>query len=504
MKRLLLIPILLFACINFAYFAYGDKGPVIWQKGVQLSQESQKAIILHNSSEEVLILGTELSATKDMQILEFIPFPAEPKVSLAQGAPFERIAKLIHKKGLVFYFARITKGGSGGSTVPVEIRLSEKIGLHDVTILKINDISQFSQWLDKFFKKNGIHADKDNLSRVYSNARDYVRRGIDYFVLDRVEVSNKVKFVEPLVYTFKSDKIYYPLKTSNLIGGKGVVELIMVLPGSVSEDIWQEFGNMFVMGKGVDVKISSSSKLHPEEVEAVYRSKPSPFFTGAAKIYLQVFRYSGPYNFRGDFTYDISKLVPYAYRYVSGDPVRGTTKFWPPFTAGEKRDFREAFCSGSGLKNFFFLQRYNLDCWGFIPNDEYAVYVALFRKQELPGIPWGRVVLEDTTVRKEYKGRDIDPVLQKAFNDKNKVGYPLEHVFPQNDKEKVWLRGDGDAPPLTGKTYISRVGFSKDGSRALVYVEHVGGSKTGVGYFTTLRKQGRDWRIVGFELDDRY
>ena len=183
---------------------------------------------------------------------------------------------------------------------PVEIRLSEKIGLHDVTAIKINDIEQFSRWLEDFFKSKGIRADREKLHDVYRNARDYLQRGYSYFVFDSVKVSEKLKFLEPLVYRFKTDKVYYPLKTSNLIGGTGAVELILVLPGSVSDDIWQTVPNVFVRGPGRDTLLSSSSKVYPREVAALHGSEP---FFAKAKIYLQVFKYKGNYDFKDDFTY---------------------------------------------------------------------------------------------------------------------------------------------------------------------------------------------------------
>jgi hypothetical protein len=141
MKKFLMGPIVLLFLMNSAH---ADKGPILWHEGVELSQESQKAIILHNSVEEVLILGTEMKASKKIEMLEFIPFPSESTVSLATGAPFEEMARLIKKKGLVFQFSSIGKGGGTTESVPVEIRLSKKIGLHDVTAIKINDIGQFA------------------------------------------------------------------------------------------------------------------------------------------------------------------------------------------------------------------------------------------------------------------------------------------------------------------------------------------------------------------------
>ena len=83
MKKFLIAPLVLLSLMNSAH---ADKGPILWHEGVEVSQESQKAIILHNAVEEVLILGTEMKANKKIEILEFIPFPSEPTVSLATGA----------------------------------------------------------------------------------------------------------------------------------------------------------------------------------------------------------------------------------------------------------------------------------------------------------------------------------------------------------------------------------------------------------------------------------
>jgi hypothetical protein len=92
--------------------AFADKGLITWNEGVELSQESQKAIILHNATEEILILGTEMKAKQETEILEFIPFPSEPQVSLAAGNPFEKIGQLISEKGLLFeYYDDFSKGG---------------------------------------------------------------------------------------------------------------------------------------------------------------------------------------------------------------------------------------------------------------------------------------------------------------------------------------------------------------------------------------------------------
>lgn len=493
-------------CLFLAGISYADRGPVIWNEGVELSQESQKAIILHNKTEEVLILGTEMKAKQETEILEFIPFPSEPRVSSAIGNPFEEVARLITRKGLLFeYYDQLMPGKGGeseGKTVPVEIRFSEKIGLHDVTAIKINDIEQFSRWLEDFFRSKGITVPKEKLQGVYDNARDYIRRGYPYFVFDSVKISQQLKFLEPLVYRFKTDKIYFPLKTSNLIGGTGTVEMILILPGSLSEDLWQSMPNIFARGGDRALHLSSSAKLYPAEIKTIYGAEP---FFGRSKIYLQVFKYWGPYDFKDDFTYDVGKLIPYAYRFEEENIIETRSEFTPSLTADERRDMREAYCPRINAPDNYLFSRqiFKLDCGNYIPRDEYEVYSALFRDQEFSGIPRAHVILEKNTTRQEYAGKNVDKSIDaeitKNFNDNNKVEYPLENGF--SDAGEIRIRGDERASPLsTGKTYVSRAGFNTARTRALVFVEHITGPRSGVGYFATLEKKAGVWTISGSHL----
>lgn len=497
MKKTLLVLAVLF---TLAGPVRADRGPVIWHEDVRLVQESQKAIILHNGSEEILVLGTELKANKETDILEFIPFPSEPKAELAKGNPFEEVSRLISEKGLVFQVISATRSGGQSATVPVEIRLSEKIGLHDVTVIKINDIGQFSGWLENYFKGRGIEADREKLSGVYSNALDYINRGYKYFVFDHVRVTEKTRFIEPLIYRFKTDRVYYPLKTSNLIGGRGAVEMVLILPGSLSDDIWQDIMKVFPVGDNIAINLSSSSKLTAKEIDAVCPS--GPFFGKTRKIYLQVLQYKGPYGFKDDLSYNMGKLVPYAHKHKVQDRFGMANEFVPPFTGDELRDLRERFCPESDPKYIYDIIDYRLDCGNFIPEDEYEVYAALFKKEGLSGIPSGRVVLDNKTVRKELKGRKINKIMLDDFNKKNKASYPLENAFPAGDKLVIELRGDGEAGNVfqKGSTGISRAGFNRDRTRALVYVEHITSPRSGVGYFVRLEKKSGEWEIEGAEL----
>lgn len=508
MKKLSVYVLLLLVISPFfAQKVCADKGPVLLQENVRLSQDSQKAIILHNGTQETLILGTELRSDRDIELLEFIPFPSEPSVELAKGDPFSSVSKLITDKGLVFLTDHDVpvKGGNGNpGTMPVEIRQSRKIGLHDVTTVKINDIEHFYAWLEGFFKGKGMYPDRSVLARVFDNARDYMSRGYIYFVFDYVPVTGETRFVEPLTYMFTTPEIYFPLKTSNLIGGTGNIELIFILPGSVTDKIWQDLPAIFAISRGTSA-LSSSAKLLRKDLRSLGIAED---FFGNSKIYIQVFHYRGPYKFKNDFTYKISSLVPYAYRYEI-PKWRDGKSYTPEFSREELRDLKEFYCPKSGDFEYFFkITDYGLDCWGYIPPEEYAVYTAIFADGTLSGIPHRDVSLQKMTSKKELKTTKIkvDPAMRKDFNEKNAVSYPLEEAFPDDGQAAITIESGKKDDVLTrhGKIYVSRVGFDKARTRALVHVDYIAGPRSGAGYFIFLDSVNGKWKVTHSLVDMVY
>ncbi|WP_353683658.1 hypothetical protein V4D30_07185 [Thermodesulfovibrio sp. 3907-1M] len=331
-----LIATIFFLLILSPSLLFADKGH-FWWDDASLSEDSQKAIIFHNKEEEVLILGTELKADKETGVLEFIPFPSEPAVSLAKGNPFEAINKLLRIKRIEFE-GPITKGGAG--TEPVEIRLSQKIGLHDVTVIKINDINGFNNWVIDFLDKKGIKKiELKALKNFSAIAEDYIKRGIQYFVFDYVEVKKTPRFIEPLIYRFKTDKLYYPLKTSNIIGGFGRIELVLILPGSLGINENERIKIIEAFPEKRRPELSTTSKVYLKELKPIYE-KADEIFTEKSKIYLQMLRYEGAYKFRDDLNIDISNIAPYARKVERGWGYE--PNFLDDFTLDELNDYFEA------------------------------------------------------------------------------------------------------------------------------------------------------------------
>ena len=100
-----------------------------------------------------------------------------PTATLVEGKPFERVSELMKKHNMVFLYQ--TKSG-GSSAVPVDVTFTAKIGAHDITVICINEIAEFKDWVAKFLKGKGL-APKGNNQQVEHVASDYLKRKIKYF-----------------------------------------------------------------------------------------------------------------------------------------------------------------------------------------------------------------------------------------------------------------------------------------------------------------------------------
>ncbi len=286
----------------FSINSIADMGQ-IHASAAKVSEDSQKAIIFHNLEEEVLILGTDLKAEIKTGILRFIPFPSEPAVRLAPEGSFAAAADLIKKHGLKFIWQ--SKGGSPAAQ-PVELRFNQKLGAHDIAVIKVNDASGFRKWVNDFFEKKGLPR-KNEYPEIEKIVDDYVRRAIPWFVFDFVEVTEETRFIEPVEFRFKTKKLYYPLKTSNTFGGVGGIDLILVLPGTLFNPLESYYEGCL----GIEnMRATTSAQTSPEELKAIY-SDAGAFF-GGRNIFIQFLSYRGEYKFNEDILADLSQAVPNA------------------------------------------------------------------------------------------------------------------------------------------------------------------------------------------------
>jgi len=288
----------LFFILIFSTVAYADMGAIAPAEYVDLSEPGQKAIIAHNGSEEILILETDLSATTSTEALRFIPLPSEPEVSLAPEGCFETLGKLV-KKHHLRYTIKYKGTSEPVPDKPVELRFHKKIGVHDVTVIKINNALYFRKWVNDYFRQKGL-PQRDEYIEIENLVADYLKREIQYFVFDFVKLDEKVTSVTPLIYRFKSQKLYYPLKTTNIFGGVGQIELF-IFARSARHSLWPSAA-FFQVSTASVVKANELIDICPAINELL-----------GEECFIQAFKYEGKLNFKGDIFQEISieEIMPW-------------------------------------------------------------------------------------------------------------------------------------------------------------------------------------------------
>nr|WP_225073677.1 DUF2330 domain-containing protein [Desulfuromonas sp. CSMB_57] len=281
-----------------------------------IREDSQKAIILHNGTEEVLILGTDLKGDRKTGILRFIPFPSEPRITKAPEATFDILAEVMKKHRLQFLMA--SKGG-GTEGASVELLLHEKLGFHDMTLIKVNDAAQFRAWVNTYFERKGLPTKAEYVT-AEAIVDDYVKRGIPYFVLDYVEVAEETRFIEPIAYRFAGKSLYYPLKTSNTFGGKGAIELVLLLPGTLCKPSIGAYESCLGLPAfNQHVQVSTSAAVPVDDLARIYPEAEA--FFGGRQVFMQMVSYWGDYSFDRDIMDDPGKAIPKAYGHAEGQPA---------------------------------------------------------------------------------------------------------------------------------------------------------------------------------------
>lgn len=78
--------------------AQADRGAIPFRPEVTIFERTQRALIAWNGEEEILLLSTDLRASRATKVLEVMPFPAEPRVTKGDVAVFRRAVRLINSK----------------------------------------------------------------------------------------------------------------------------------------------------------------------------------------------------------------------------------------------------------------------------------------------------------------------------------------------------------------------------------------------------------------------
>ncbi len=213
---------------------YADRGMIPVDPEVSVYEPGQKAILAWNGQEEIMILSTDVTSSQETLVLEILPLPSKPDIEPASFRSFEEIQSLIWNEGLNLLMYGNWKDARSGS---VEVVFHEEIGAHNITVVKASDTSELSSWMDDFLENSGVD-DVVSLGNFESVVEEYMNRGFRYYVLDLITVSLEERSVDPILYRFNSDFLYYPLVITSPVSGDTEITLFVLTEDKVDEDYY--------------------------------------------------------------------------------------------------------------------------------------------------------------------------------------------------------------------------------------------------------------------------
>lgn len=260
--------------------ANGGKNVQFDPMDVVVYEPGQKAIILWNGVEQILLLSTDIRTSQPSYLLEVIPMPNEPTVELGDFETFQKMQRLLIDKTM---WRVASGGGVPGAKAPesaARVTFQKQMGAHDVTVVNVVDKDRFVEWVNVYFAdKKAVNAKIDpEFTQVIQN---YLNRGTEWFVFDSLRVDETLQSKEPIAYRFKTDSVYYPLEISSRETGKTLVDLVIVTPQPLGKLPKYQF----------TARRESDTQITADELRGVHAAWPE--FMGGEKFALQRVRLSG-------------------------------------------------------------------------------------------------------------------------------------------------------------------------------------------------------------------
>jgi len=228
----------------------GDKGMVPFNPLIQIEENAQNAIIAWNGTEEVLILSTDVTSSESTLVLELLPLPSNPlEVKEGNFEFFTKLQEIANEKLKDYYWKgrglSLSKAVANAAEDRVEITFQSKIGAHNITIVKVNNLTYFVEWANNFAKQNGFES--INFSTDFQSCvEDYLNRDIKFFVFDVIEVNKTKQSVNPIIYRFNTTYLYYPINITAFsnVGEASTaseIHLLLLTEGVMKEDVIFKF-----------------------------------------------------------------------------------------------------------------------------------------------------------------------------------------------------------------------------------------------------------------------
>ncbi len=254
---------------------------------IGIHQIGQSAIIAWKDGVELLIISPSLAVRpmplereavhRELYALEIMPLPSIPEVEDADFYVFEALMKLVRiKSPIETYGIKVLERD-------VEVIYHKVIEAHDISILRVKDADSLLKWIIEYVEAKNLPRPPEYILKGLGEiASIYLEEGFEYFVFDLILLVEGPMSIKPLLYRFKSETIYYPLRISRLMEGYASITIFIITSERVKpETVW-----------GAELEIAFEGLVDLSDIERADRRLAEPF-KGLDKVWLTALTWRG-------------------------------------------------------------------------------------------------------------------------------------------------------------------------------------------------------------------
>jgi hypothetical protein len=237
--------------------------------------------------------------------MEMLPLPSAPyDIQPANVSAFKTFINLYNEKMKRLDISPATEAGglkgtpSGVDTVQefqgIDVVFSSSVGLHDITVVKLENTDHFVQWATGFAASQGVTGITID-ERLNRSVAGHLNRSISYFVFDIVNVSGEKRTAEPLAYFFNTTFLYYPLNVTydalpTSYWSRNHISVFLVADGVVREE------DSYVPGVHFTGGVHEYIEFSPSELRRVFGSMGALFGRTAFAAHLSGYMHASPHS----------------------------------------------------------------------------------------------------------------------------------------------------------------------------------------------------------------
>jgi hypothetical protein len=198
-----------------------------------VSEPGQHAIIGFNGGAERMVLSVNVRSRNQTEGFHVIPFPSMPRISLGNISIFHNLTRIIKEDNYYSVFPpRRNHYNDGEGDNPASVVLYKEMGDHKVTVIKVSDYAGFRSQIREIASYLGLDV-QEWPTKLGPVVQGYVQRGIRYFTIDEYSIPSENTTIDPLVFEFNTDRVYFPLEISSVLSGWGTITLDIIIPSTL-------------------------------------------------------------------------------------------------------------------------------------------------------------------------------------------------------------------------------------------------------------------------------